>query len=415
MTKNSTKKIPRLRFKGFEGEWEEKKLGDVAEFFKGKGYSKKDLLNNGTPIILYGSMYVNYKTSINDYPNTFVKGNESKDVLSKKGDVIVPASGETSTDIARASNIKLDGIILGGDLNIVRPNKILDSLFLAIDISTGDRHIGLSKLAQGNSIVHLHNSDLKSLLLFIPSISEQQKIGSFFAKLDQLIDLQSKKVEQLKKLKRGYFQKLFPQKGESVPRLRFEGFSGEWEEKKIKDLAPLRGGKSFESSKFINDGVPLVRITNILDNLTVGGNFKHYKYNYNLNKYSLYNDSILIAMSGATVGKIAILKSTKEFYQNQRVGYFNIINNKCYTHFLFGLLQSDLFSYNMNRIKVSGAQPNISSKDVDKFIFYVPNNYNEQIKIGDFLENYDYMIQFESRKLDIIVSLKKSYLQKVFC
>ncbi|GAA6236657.1 restriction endonuclease subunit S [Apilactobacillus micheneri] len=405
MTKNSTKKIPRLRFKGFEGEWEEKRLGDVAEFFKGKGYSKKDLLNNGSPIILYGSMYVNYKTSINDYPNTFVKGKESKDVLSKKGDVIVPASGETSTDIARASNIKLDGIILGGDLNIVRPNKILDSLFLAIDISTGDRHIGLSKLAQGNSIVHLHNSDLKSLLLFIPSISEQQKIGSFFAKLDQLIDLQSKKVEQLKKLKRGYLQKLFPQKGESVPRLRFDGFSDEWEKIHLGSLL-----SEFSNKSKFNNEYPLLSSTNNGMEKRIGRTSSSNNKGYKIIK----NEDLVLSPQNLWLGNINInnigIGIVSPSYKT-----FKIINID--KSFIKPILKSNYMMYKYKMSSVQGASIVRRNLDMDLFnniIIFTPNN-NEQQSIGSFFNKIDNLIYFSNSNLSYLNKLKKSYLQKVFC
>lgn len=109
--------IPKLRFPEFKGEWEEKKLSDIASFSKGKGYTKNDLVKNGTPIVLYGRMYTKYETVISDI-DTFVNLQEGS-IISKGGEIIVPASGETAEEISRASVVKNKGIILGGDLNII--------------------------------------------------------------------------------------------------------------------------------------------------------------------------------------------------------------------------------------------------------------------------------------------------------
>lgn len=112
--------VPRVRFKGFQGEWKEVKLSSIAIFSKGQGYSKSDLRENGHPIILYGRMYTKYQFAINEV-DTFsnLKGAY---VLSEGNEIIMPASGETPEDIACASAVLAKGIILGGDLNILEFN-----------------------------------------------------------------------------------------------------------------------------------------------------------------------------------------------------------------------------------------------------------------------------------------------------
>ena len=143
--------------------WAQRKLGDVAEFSKGNGYSKGDLVSSGTPIILYGRLYTKYETIIENV-DTFVEMKENS-VLSKGGEVIVPSSGETAKDISRASVVLKSGIVLGGDLNIIKPEDTIFPLFLAITISNGKQQKELSKRAQGKSVVHVNNSDLKEVVL----------------------------------------------------------------------------------------------------------------------------------------------------------------------------------------------------------------------------------------------------------
>ena len=178
---------PKIRFKGFTKAWEQRKLGDVAEFSKGNGYSKGDLIESGTPIILYGRLYTKYETSISEV-DTYVEAKEGS-VYSKGGEVIVPASGETAEDIARAATVDKSGILLGGDLNVVMPNNDINPAFLAISISNGNSQRELSKKAQGKSVVHIHNEEIRNLVIPFPNKVEQNKIVAYFAYLDHLITL----------------------------------------------------------------------------------------------------------------------------------------------------------------------------------------------------------------------------------
>lgn len=199
--------VPEIRFKGFTDPWEQRKLDEIANFSKGVGYSKNDLCEEGTPIILYGRLYTKYETSIFDV-DTFVKG-KAGSVYSKGGEVIVPASGETAEDISIASVVVKPGILLGGDLNIVSPTTEYDSAFLALTISSGAAHEYLSSLAQGKSVVHLHNADIQSVSAKFPTKREQEKIHLLFGKIDTLITLHQRKLEKLQNIKKSCLEKMF--------------------------------------------------------------------------------------------------------------------------------------------------------------------------------------------------------------
>ena len=196
--------VPEIRFKGFTDPWEQRKLGEIAVFSKGVGYSKNDLCEEGTPIILYGRLYTKYETCIFDV-DTFVK-EKAGGVYSKGGEVIVPASGEMAEDISIASVVVKPGILLGGDLNIVSPTAEYDSAFLALTISSGATHKYLSSLAQGKSVVHLHNADIQSVSAKFPTKREQEKIHLLFRKIDTLITLHQrehiKSILEVKRVKR---------------------------------------------------------------------------------------------------------------------------------------------------------------------------------------------------------------------
>ena len=204
---NSANK-PEIRFKGFTDAWEQRKLRTAATFSKGSGYSKNDLKENGTPIILYGRLYTKYETVISEV-DTFVDV-QPNSVYSTGHEVIVPASGETAEDISRASFVAKSGILLGGDLNIIVPDDYINPVFLALTISNGNQQKELSKRAQGKSVVHIHNSDLENVVLLYPKYEEQEKIGEYFSKLDSIITLHQRKCDKYKSIKAGLIRKLFP-------------------------------------------------------------------------------------------------------------------------------------------------------------------------------------------------------------
>ena len=180
-----------VRFSRSPISWEQRKLAELATFSKGTGYSKSDLKESGTPIILYGRLYTKYETTIKDV-DTFAEPKNGS-TYSASGEVIVPASGETAEDISIASVVEKPGVLLGGDLNIIHPNYNIDPTFLAISVSNGEPHMDMARRAQGKSVVHLHNEDLAQIELRYPSITEQKKIGKYFNGIDHLITLHQRK------------------------------------------------------------------------------------------------------------------------------------------------------------------------------------------------------------------------------
>ena len=198
---------PEIRFKGFTDPWEQRKAIDIADYSKGNGYSKGDLTDAGTPIILYGRLYTKYQFAINEVDTFAVPRNGA--VYSQGNEVIVPASGETAEDIARASAVEKSGVLLGGDLNILRPFDFINPLFLALAISNGEPQKELAKKAQGKSVVHIHNSDIQEVMIAYPSRTEQDRIVSYFSQLDHLITLHQRELEKLQNIKKSMLEKMF--------------------------------------------------------------------------------------------------------------------------------------------------------------------------------------------------------------
>lgn len=200
--------VPEIRFKGFSGEWEEKSLGHLGYFIKGKGLNKNAVSSSGKyECVLYGHLYTEYDMlieKINYYTN-----NASKAAIkSQFGDILFPSSDTTPTGLARATCIEKEGVILGGDINVLRPNNLVLGRFLSFNINANRNK--LIPLIKGIAVRHIYNSDLETVKISIPNnIEEQQKIGNYFKSLDTLISDHEIQIEKLNNLKKAFLAKMF--------------------------------------------------------------------------------------------------------------------------------------------------------------------------------------------------------------
>jgi type I restriction enzyme S subunit len=200
----------KIRFKKDDGndfpEWEEKKLGDIATFSKGSGISKEDTASNGLyECIRYGELYTHYGETI-DKVVSRTNLHKSELTFSKENDVIIPSSGETNIDIARAASVLRKGIALGGDLTIIRSN--LNGVFLSYYLNSKKKY-DIARLAQGVSVVHLYPNHLAVLRIQIPSDGEQRLIADFLSAVDKKIALAIRQIEAMKTFKAALLQQMF--------------------------------------------------------------------------------------------------------------------------------------------------------------------------------------------------------------
>lgn len=204
-----------MRFPGFSGEWDSCELGDIAELSKGAGISKDQRSSDGHPCVLYGELYTTYLTEIIDEVVSKTNLDPTGLAKSKANDIIIPASGETAIDISTARCVLHDDVLLGGDLNIIRL-KEHDGKFFSYQLN-GVRKKDIARIAHGVSIVHLHGSALSRIVVNYPSKREQERISSLLSLIDQRISIQNKVIEDLKKLKSAFCEKMYD---ESNPNTR---------------------------------------------------------------------------------------------------------------------------------------------------------------------------------------------------
>ena len=402
---------PKIRFKGYEEDWEQRKLKNEAEFGKGNGYSKSDLTEFGTPIILYGRLYTKYENLISDV-DTFVNTKDGS-VYSEGGEVIVPASGETAIDIARAATVEKAGILLGGDLNIIKPNNNIDSKFLSLSISNGNSQRELAKKAQGKSVVHIHNKEIQDLIIPFPCIEEQKNISKYFFKLDRLITLHQRKCEETKKLKKYMLQKMFPQNRKRVPEIRFAGFTDDWEQRKLGELAEIVGGGTPSTSveSYWDGDIDWYAPAEIGEQIYLkSSQRKITEEGLNKSSAKVLPIGTVLFTSRAGIGKTAIL--LKEGCTNQ--GFQSIVPNKNKLDLYFIFTRSEELKRYGETVGAGSTFVEVSGKQMANMELMMPTTMDEQQKIGEYFSNLDNLITLHQRKYEELQKIKKFMLQNMF-
>ncbi len=414
MTKKSD--APAIRFKGFSDAWEQRKAIDIADYSKGNGYSKGDLTDAGTPIILYGRLYTKYQFAISEVDTFAFPRNGA--VYSQGNEVIVPASGETAEDIARASAVEKSGVLLGGDLNILRPFDFINPLFLALAISNGEPQKELAKKAQGKSVVHIHNTDIQEVTIAYPSRTEQDRIVSVFRQLDNLITLHQRKFEKLTNVKKSMLEKMFPQNGSSYPEIRFKGFTDPWEQRKLGELVDrvVRKNTNNESTLplTISAQYGLVDQITYFNNRVASRDVSNYYLV--LNGEFAYNKS---TSDGYPFGAVKRL----DLYEKGVLSTLYIVfapkkEQQIDSDYLTVFFDTDRWHKGVAERAAEGARNhgllNISAEDFFDIDLSVPKDIVEQKQIGAFIRQLDNLITLHQRELEKLQNIKKSMLEKMF-
>lgn len=337
-----------MRFPNYSGEWQVSPMGKVCTFHKGYGISKDNLSNDGTPCILYGELYTTYKTAI----ARCIKSKTSLDPTtlfhSRKNDVIIPCSGETSEDIATSVCIPYDDILLGGDLTVIRCD--LDGAFLSNQINSV-RKYDIARIAQGKSIVHLQADELKKIYIAYPTIEEQQKISGFIDKIDELIEVQKKIISKYESLIKGISCDYFSKRPNHIA--------------KLKDLiikGKAGGTPSSMVAEYYNGDIPFLSISD----MTKQGKYVEFTEK-NISENGLANSSAWIVPSNslilsmyASVGLVCINKVPLATSQ----AMFSMVLKECnmldYIYYYLNFFRET----KIHRLLETGTQSNINADTV---------------------------------------------------
>jgi len=404
---------PKIRFPDFKGEWINNYLGEIAKFSKGKGISKEDISETGeTECIRYGELYTTYNETID---TVFSKTNidTSHLVLSEANDVIIPASGETEVDIAKASCILKSGIALGGDLNIIK--TLNNGVFLSYYLNS-KKKIDIAKLAQGISVVHLYAGQLSKLQLKIPSLFEQQKIASFFTAIDQKISQLKRKKTLLEQYKKGVMQKIFSQE------IRFKDDNGQefpkWEKRKLGDVGKTYNGLTGKTKDDFGQGKPYIQYKQIFDDTRIDiSRFDFVRIRDGEKQCRVRYGDVFFTTSSETPDEVGtssvLLDEVSEVYLNSFCFGYRSSRDVLIPQFSRYLFRNELLRKEINKLAQGSTRYNISKNELMKTVIELPT-IQEQTKIANFLSAIDEKINNTRKQIEKAEVWKKGLMQQMF-
>ena len=418
---------PIIRFKGYEDDWEQRKLGEVLVSLQNNTLSRADLSSEQgiAKNVHYGDILVKFGEVI-DVKTESLPMIVDESIVSKykasflqNGDVILADTAEDKT-VGKCAEIAGlgDEIVISGLHTIpYRPLQKFASGYLGYYMNSSSFHNQLLPLMQGIKVTSISKTALKDTDVLYPrSATEQAAIGKYFRSLDHLITLHQRKCKQTKILKKYMLQKMFPQNGEKVPEIRFAGFTDDWEQRKLGDIA-----QSFEyglnaPAKEYDGTNKYLRITDIddvsrkfnIDNLTSPDIELSTAKNYRL-----LNGDILFARTGASVGKSFIYRDSDGIVYFAGFLIRARIKAGYDAEFVFQNTLCESYGKYIQITSQRSGQPGVNAKEYSDYAFNLPT-YDEQKKIGNFLHQIDDLITLHQRKCDELQKIKKFMLQNMF-
>ena len=412
---NKITKVPKLRFPKFTDEWEQRKLKDIA--------NKVTTKNSGT---LYVETLTNSAEfgiiSQKDFFDHNISNLENIDgyYIVENNDFVYNPRISTTAPVGPINRNKLGRSGVMSPLYTVFRTHDVDEEYVEWFFKSSKWHKFM--FFNGDTGARSDRFAIKDSVFFempipIPHIDEQRKIGHFFSNLDSLITLHQRKLVNLNNIKKSMLGKLFPKKGEKYPEVRFEGFTGEWEQRKLGKLGSLKNGMNF-SKEAMGKGHPFVNLQNIfgrntvdIENLGLAEATPKQLADYNLRQGDVLFVRSSVKLEG--VGEAALVQRNLE--------------NTTYSGFIIRFrdeygLDSDFKKYVFGTPEVrnqilskatNSANKNISQSVLEDLEFKFPK-LEEQQKIGLFLSSIDQLITLHQRKLDNLKNIKKGFLQQMF-
>ena len=386
------KRVPAIRFKGFTEEWKEKKLEEIVELFSGLTYSPSNIQNNEGTLVLRSSNV-------------------------KEGMVVSADDVYVSSEVVNSDNVRLGDIIVvvrNGSRSLIGKHALIDQAMHNTVIGafmTGIRYKNPrfmnallhtkhfdNEIRQnlGATINQITNGALKSMQFYIPKVdNEQIQIGNFFQNIDKLIETNQRKLNKLKNIKKACLEKMFPRKGSTIPEIRFKGFTGEWVEKKVKELCSITTGKSNTQDQTDDGLYPFY----IRSDKAVRSN-----------RY-LYDCEAVLTIGDGNIGKVFHYVNGK-FDLHQRVykmaNFTNIFAK--YFYYYFSTMFYDRAMMMTAKATVDSVRLEmISEMDIDK-----PKSLEEQKRIAVFFTQLDNLIAKNEQQLEKLKNIKKACLEKMF-
>ncbi|OGX77405.1 restriction endonuclease subunit S [Enterococcus faecalis] len=386
---------PEIRFPGFTEAWEQRKLGEIVQITMGQSPNSENYTENPEDYILVqgNADMKNNRVVPRVWTTQITKQAEKGDLIlsvrAPVGDI-----GKTDYDVVLGRGV---AAIKGNDFIFQQLGKMKESGYW-------------NRFSTGSTFESINSNDIREALITIPTGEEQQKIGAFFKQLDDTIALHQRKLDLLKETKKGFLQKMFPKNGAKVPEIRFPGFTGDWEQRKLGDVLSERNDQTPETNEyplmsFVQGKGVTPKGERYNRSFLVKDSEKKYKktelgdFIYSSN--NLETGSIGFNRTGkAVISPVYSIFKSKKSRESQFIGIMSA--------------RKDFISKMVRfRQGVVYGQWRIHESDFLNIDMKMPNDKEQQLIIS-FFENIDKTIALHQRKLDLLKETKKGFLQKMF-
>ncbi|MCI6285787.1 restriction endonuclease subunit S [Acidaminococcus fermentans] len=414
--KKEMKKVPAVRFTGFTGDWEQRKLGDIYKDIGNAfvGTATPYYVDNGhfyleSNNVKDGQINYNSEVFIN---NEFYERQKSKWLHT--GDIVMVQSGHVGHSAVipeELNNLAAHALIM-----FRHPKVEINPYFLNYQYQTCGAKKKIENITKGNTIKHILASDMQKFEVLIPSIDEQKKIGAFLQSIDSLFILHQRKYEMLKKIKKSFLEKMFPKNGKRVPELRFSGFTDDWEQHKLGEIGSTFTGLSGKTKEDFGHGdARFVTYMNVYSN-SIADLAMTERVEIDQTQNSVKYGDIFFTTSSETPNEVGMssvwLGNTENTYLNSFCfGYRPEV--KVNPYYMAYMLRSPNVRNKLIILAQGISRYNISKNRVMDIEVPTPD-LSEQKEIGQYFFNLDHLITLHQRKLEALQTLKKFLLQNLF-
>ncbi|WP_414017498.1 hypothetical protein [Bifidobacterium bifidum] len=420
-------KVPAIRFAGFTDPWEQRKLGDCFEFLKSNTLSRAGLNGeNGTARnVHYGDILIKFGDCLDDERSDLpfitddtVLPKYAGSIL-REGDVIFAdtAEDETAGKCVELRKLPKEPTISGLHTIPARPRFPFGTGYLGHYLNSDAYHRQLLPLMQGIKVISVSKAALQDTQVRFPGLSEQSAIGAALNEIDSLITLHQRKYDKLVVFKKTMLEKMFPKDGESVPEIRFAGFTDPWEQRKFSDVAMIKRGLTYSPTDIVDGagGIRVLRSSNINEDQFVLNNDDVFVNEGAVTIDLVHDGDILITAANGSprlVGKRARISDLPG--KTVQGGFMLVALSPC-SDFLCASMGSSWYRRFLATGVAggNGAIGNLDSKALGETTIAVPNDA-EKDKIGCFFTRLDSLITLHQRKLELLQNIKKSLLDKMF-
>ncbi|REC31225.1 type I restriction endonuclease subunit S [Enterococcus pseudoavium] len=407
------KKVPELRFEGFKNEWEQRKLGEVFQ------QTVEYIDPKEAGLELWSVTVENGLTPKSErYNREFLVKKNDKFKAIHPDEIVYNPMNMTLGSIGFNNSGK--DVAVSGYYVTMKLKKEFDSKYFATWLPSPNA-INLYKLYATGSLIERQRVQfptLSGIRTLMPSLDEQNQIGSFFTSLDDTITLHQRKIDLLKQFKQAYLQKLFPKNGETVPEVRFANFEEEWEQRKLENIAEkVSVGIATSSSEYFtdaNNGIPFIKNMNIKESKIDASNLEYITAEFdqmNKNKRLLPGDIITARTGYPGLSAVVpdLLKGAQTF--TTLITRLNFL--KAVPEYIAVFINAPIGMKQIGGMEAGGAQKNVNAKTLEKLNVSLPS-IDEQKKIATFVNRVDDTITLHQSKLDQLKQLKSAFLQKMF-